>query len=304
MNLNRRTTLGAALAVAVIATVGCDDYLEVESPTVIEASTIDPVQDAELLSRSAETNFFDAFDNVAVYSAFFTGEAYVDDTFPTRNDIARRTIDPRNGTLNSEVFQPLVSAIASNERTQKLLAGSPKENSISTARAALNAGFAIELMGETFCQGLISTDLQNLGAPLTPEQTLSEAVKRFQRAVTLGTPLGNNDIVNAANVGLARAYLQLGRHGEAAATAAKVPANFTYSALKADDPSQRTRLGNTPYFFTVQRPNLVVPPYFRALNDPRVPSTRAWQPPTGQGGQLVFQAQAKFTRWGQPVRLA
>lgn len=304
MNIKRRSTLGAALVAATFATTGCNEFLEVENPTVIEASTVDAVQDAETFSLSAQTDFWDAFDNVAVYGAFFSGEAWVDDTFPTRNDIARRTIDPQNGTLNGEVFAPLVSSIAANERVLKLLQGTAGENSISAARAALSSGLAIELMAETFCQGVISTDLQNLGAPLTTEQTLNEAIQRLQRAVALGTSLRNQEIVNAARVGLARAYLQKGDLANAASEAAKVPSSFVYNALKVDDPSQRGRLGNTQYFFTVLRPNLVVPPYYRALNDPRVPSTRDKQPPTGQGGQLVFHAQAKYTSWRQPVRLA
>ena len=308
MKPNQRLISGVALAVATFAIAGCDDFLAVENPTVIESTTVNPVTDAETFSLSAQTDFFDAYDNIVVYGAFFSGEAWVDDTFPTRNDIAQRTIDPRNGTVNAEVFAPLASAIASNERVLNLFKGTPQENSINAARAALNSGFAIQLMAETFCQGVISKGTgittADLGPPLGTAETINEAINRFMRAVELGTTLKNNAIVNAAQVGLARAYLQKGDLAQASAAAQKVPANFRYDALKVDDPSFRTRLGNTPFFFTALRPNLVVPPYYRALNDPRVTFTREKQPSTGQGGSLEFFAQTKYPGYGTNVRLA
>ncbi len=302
------TVLGAAaLAVATLATAGCDDFLSVENPGVIEASTVDPVADAETFSRSAESDFFTAFDDVVAYGAWFSGEAWLDDTFPTRNDISKRVTDNRNGTLNTELYAPLSQAIASNSRVLQLLAGTPRETSVSAARAALNLGFSLTLMAETFCQGVISSGPEALGSPLTPAQTLDSAVVRFQQAVTLGTGLNTAEgtsIANAARVGLARAYLQKGEYQNAINAGTPVPAAFVYNAIRVDDPSNRGRLGNTVYSFTITRPNLVVPPYYRDLNDARVPSTRTGQPGTGQGGQLVFHAQNKYPAWNTPIRVA
>ncbi|HEX2093228.1 MAG TPA: hypothetical protein VHG28_12545 [Longimicrobiaceae bacterium] len=309
-------SLGTALAVATFATAGCDNFLEVENPAVVEASTVDPVADAPVFSLSAQTDMWEAYDDVAVYGGWFSGEIWVDDTFPTRNDIAKRVIDPRNnGTLNTELYTPLQRAIAGNHRVLRLLAGTASENSIHAQRAAMNLGFSLALLAETFCQGVISQGAQQLGTPLTPAQTLDSAVVYFQRAINMRGQITGTDTVEAKNnlyasrIGLARAYLQKGDNQNAAAAAqaaltSGAPASFEYRALKVDDPSNRTRLGNTQYYFTVLRPNLVAPPYLRALNDPRIGSTRTGQPPTGQGGQLVFWAQTKFPNWNSPVRIA
>ena len=90
-----RSALSAALVAVAALAAGCDNFLEVEHPGVIDAGTIDPVADAETFSLSAQTNFFNAYDNVAVYGAFFTGEAWVDDTYAGRKDMARRSVDDR-----------------------------------------------------------------------------------------------------------------------------------------------------------------------------------------------------------------
>jgi hypothetical protein len=175
---------------------------------------------------------------------------------------------------------------------------------VSSARAALNLGFSLQLMAETFCQGVLA-----VGAPLTQEETAREAIRYFLQAIELATAVGEPEMAMAAQVGLARAYLQVGDYAEAAAAAAVVPAEFRYDALKVDDASSRTRLGNTIFYYTAARPNLVVPPYYRALQDGRVPfalltDPQSGQPVGGQGGMLAYFYQRKFGSFGAPVRLA
>jgi hypothetical protein len=303
MYLHRRT-LTAALLLAAAATGGCDNFLSVENPGVIEEGTIDPVADAETFSLSAQTNFFNAYDNVALYGAFFSGEAWVDDTYAGRKEIARRNVNDRDVLLVADLYQPLAVAATSNLHVLEILEGTSKEVSLSTARAALNLGFSLQLMAETFCQGVLA-----VGAPMTQQETSREAIRYLLQAVELGTAVGDANIALAARVGLARAYLQVGDHAEAAAAAASVPADFRYDALKVDDASSRTRLGNTIYYYTAARPNLVVPPYYRALQDARIPFALRTDPQTGapvggQGGMLAYFYQRKYTGFGAPMRLA
>lgn len=303
MYLNRRALAGVALLIA--ATSGaCENFLGVENPGVIEEGTIDPVADAEVFSLSAQTNLFNAYDNVVVYGAFFTGEAWVDDTYAGRKDVARRAINDRDALLVSDLYQPLAVAATSNLHVLEILAGTEKEVSVSTARAALHLGYALQLMAETFCQGVLA-----VGAPMTQEQTSREAIRYFEQAIELGTAIQDAAIVHAARVGLARAHLQVGDYPAAAAAAALVPADFRYDAIKADDASSRTRLGNTLFYYTAARPNLVVPSYYRALADGRIPfalltDPASGQPVGGQGGMLAYFYQRKYTSFAAPVRLA
>lgn len=313
MKLQSLTRMAGAASLALVATA-CDDFLTVRNPTVIEASTIDPVADAATFANSALNNFYVAADNVAVYQAWFTGEAWVGDTFPTRNDIAKRQIDFANGTLSGEVFNPLARAVATGERTLDLLAGATPgaATSLNIARAAFASGYGIQYMAETFCQVVISKGLEeaDLGAPITPAAGAAEAATRFQRVIDAagqaGTGAEATRLLNAARVGLARARLFQGDYAGAIAAAQLVPAAFVYNIPRVDDPSNRGSLGNTVFAFSRDRASLVVPPYIRALNDPRTASTLGGTgfPVKSQGNDLDFYRQVKYGDYGADMRLA
>jgi hypothetical protein len=278
---------------------------------VIDASTVDPAADAGTFANSALNNLYAAADNVAVYQAWFTGESWVGDTFPTRNDIAKRQIDFSNGTLSTEVFNPLARAIATGERTLEILEGATGgETALNTARAAFASGYGIQLMAETFCEVVISSNLENIGAPLTPSDGSVQAAERFRRVITALQGVTGGEATrfrNAANIGLARALLFQSDYAGAITAAQQVTdATFAFLIPRVDDPSNRDPLGNTVYSFTLSRPSLVVPPYFRALNDPRVESALGGGgfPTKTQGNDLDFYRQIKYDDWGAPVRLA
>src|SRR3712207_144401 len=92
-----RAVLGLALAATA---AGCDNFLEVKQPTVMDASNVEAASNLAMLSQSAQGNLFNAVDNVVVYGAWFSGEAYVDDSTPQRTDIGRRDAVENNSLLN------------------------------------------------------------------------------------------------------------------------------------------------------------------------------------------------------------
>lgn len=302
-----RVMVGAG---AVIAAAGCDNFLSVENPGVIDAGTVDPVADAPTFAQSALNNMYTAFDNVAVYQAWFTGEAWLGDTFPTRNDISKRNIDYTNGTMEGDVWSPLARAIATGERTGELLADlSDASSNLNIARATFASAYAIQLMAETFCQTVISSSLDNIGAPLGQQAAAAEAEARFEKVVSVATANGNAEatiLANAARVGLARARLFQGDYAGAVTAAQDVPEDFEFYVPRVDDPANRGPLSNTIYSFTLARPSLVVPPYFRALDDPRITSALGGDgfPLKTQGNDLAFHRQTKYTDYGAGVRLA
>jgi hypothetical protein len=317
--LNRfRPIVGATMAASILVTAaGCDSYLEVKNPTVIDASTVDPVADAPTFSLSALNNLFNAFDDFIVYGAWFSGEAWEGDTFPTRTDIARRTIDfvegveTTNSTVPGDIYNPLARAISTGENVQVLLADLPDATSnINLVRATYASATGILFESELFCQTVISSSLTNLGVPLTSVEGAAAAEERFKRVITQGTAVNTPEalmLANAARVGLARALLFQGKNAEAVAAAGEVPASFEFLAPKVDDPSNRGALGNTVYSFTLSRQSLVVPPYYRALNDPRVTSNltiTASGPAKAQDNFFDFHRQTKYTGWGDDIRLA
>lgn len=304
-NIRRAVTRTAAGTLVVLGAAACsNDFLNVTNPDVIDAATVDPTSGASTLAQSAQQNFATALGLLSVYSGWFTVEANVSDTFPTRNEFGFRLISDLNGSLNTDVWTPLSRAAASTKTVLDLDLPNPDSN-LNVARAATFRGFSILMMATDFCTGTLSG-----GPELTTAQLLDSAIFWFDRAVSVGTNAGTEgrDLANASRVGRARAKLQKGDKAGAAADAAAVPAGFVYNMRYTDDAGNRARLSNRQYQLTFDRSSISVAPFFRT-GDPRVP----FKAPTGpdstklSGQDAVpggFYEQTKFNGYATPQRLA
>lgn len=299
MNSSRlmRATTASAVALALAA---CN--MDVVNPGVIDASQFDPSGDAATLSLSAQSNFYRAYTNSVYWSAFFSGELVVGAVRQETNDIGRRVATSSTNDVGN-AWGNLQRSLATNELALQSLAKGPNAASdINLARAYMNAGFSLVLLAETYCQGDIL-----VGPPLTPAQMLDSAIVRFRQAVTIGTAAAaagvaeGTKVVNASNVGLARASLQKKDYATAATAAALVPASFVFNAITVDDASNRA-LGNGTYSYDISGRLLVVPDVYRALNDPRVPWKDAAQKAQDTG--LEYYQQLKYTSYATPIRVA
>ena len=304
-----RTATGTALLIGAAA---CSDkFLNVTNPNVIDAATVDPTSGAVALANSAQQNFVTAIGLLSVYGGWFSGEANVADTFPTRNEFGFRTISDLNGSLQADVWAPISLAAASAKTVLDLTLPTPTTN-INLARAATFRGFAILQIASDFCTGTLSS-----GPELTTAQLLDSASFWFSKGVDVGTANGTADgkaLANAALVGRARAKLQKGDLAGAASDANAVPAGFVYSLNYTDDAGNRGRLSNQQYIFTFNRTAFSVAPAFRTI-DQRV----TFKAPAGvtiagsqgasalQGQDAVpggFFEQTKFKNFAATMRLA
>lgn len=316
MNRRVRGRTGALIALTALAPLvaGCDDYFTVDNPNVIDASAVDPVADGDIFARSAFQTLVSAYSGgYIVYSAWFTNEAWVGDTFPTRNEYGRRLIDDRNGTHEGMYFG-IVRAIAQGEQVLEILAGAEGQD-LNLARAAFTSGYGLLLQGEGFCEGTMRGPGGVPGPLMTPAQLLETAVDRFDQAIAFaaGSSVSEAaDIANAARVSKGRALLQLGQGGAAAAAVAGIPEDFEYNAQYVDDAGNRGRLGNGVYSFSPggTRESLVVPPHYREMNDtlnalpddPRITWVDSGR--NAQDGVLRFYGQLKYDNWAAPIRIA
>ncbi|MHB1194614.1 MAG: RagB/SusD family nutrient uptake outer membrane protein [Longimicrobiales bacterium] len=297
----------AVLAVLTPALTACDSFFEVINPNVIESSTVDPVADGTMFSRSAFQTFAAAYGlGYIVYTAWFTNELWVGDTFPTRNEYGRRFIDDRNTSTNGDLWFPLTRSIAQSEQVMEVL-GDAAGTELNVARAAFTSAYALTLQAEAFCEGTMVQPGGVPGGKMTPAQLLEAALVRFDKAIAKGgatTGTEATNIVTAARVGKGRALLNLGRKAEAAAAVNGVATSFTYNIPYVDDASNRARLGNGVYYYSFGglRESLVVSPEYRAMNDPRIQWNDAGK--FSQDGELRLWNQKKYPAWNSPIRLA
>lgn len=305
-----RGRIGTLLVVAALAPslTACDlNFFDVKNPDVIDAASVDPVADGTIFSRSAFQTFARAFgQGFIVYTAWFTNEMWVGDTFPTRNEYGRRLIDDRNTSTTTDLWNPLTQAIAQGEQVLEILDGAPGQE-LNLARAALTSAYGLTLQGEAFCEGTMRGPLGVPGPLMTSTQLLETAVDRFDKAIAFAGGASGTEassIADAARVGKGRALLQLGRKSEAAAAVAGVAASFEFNVAYVDDAGNRTRLGNGVYFYSAggSREALVVPPHYQAMGDPRVTFADAGR--NAQDGVTRFWSQKKFGSWASPIRLA
>jgi len=292
--MTKRSLLTIACVTALSVTA-CN--LDVSNPSVIDASTFNPNSDGNTLSLSAQTNFFIAFQSVALYGGLISEELWSGAARLQTNRLAARTFASTDD-INADFFAPLSLAIASNENAVKALQGGPSASTdINLARASMNLGFALELMAESACAGVIQG-----GPQLTDAQLLDSAIARFSAAVTVATAAGSSGaaILNASNVGLARAYLQKGDYAHASQTAALVPSSFQANVITSGNVSTQNTLGNQLYRITAGA-QIVAPKLYR-VGDPRLPidSTRPGSTLNG----VPYIVQAKYNSYGDKIRLA
>ena len=309
-NLRRvRGRVGALAAVAVLmpALTACDNFFQVENPDVIDAATVDPVADGTVFSRSAFQTFAVAYGSgYIVYTAWFTNEAWVGDTYPTRNEYGRRFIDQMNTSTAPDLWTPLTRSIAQGEAVIEILEGQTGQE-LNVARAAFTSGYALVLQAEGFCAG---TMVQPGGVPgprMTSQELLAKAIERFDKAMSAGGATTGTEaasIVTGAKVGKGRALLDLGRKTEAVAAVSGVATSYAFNVPYVDDASSRGRLGNGVYYYSFGglREALVVPPHYRSMNDPRVQWADAGK--FSQDGELRLYTQKKYPAWNSPIRLA
>src|SRR5207244_10321394 len=120
-----------------------------------------------------------------IWQAYFSGETWAGAARLETSDVARRAIS--SSALDIvPIWSSLQSAIASNALAINLLSGGAgAATDINLARVYMNKGFALELMAESSCQGVILT-----GPPLAVAAVIDSAIAAFKAAIPIATAIG------------------------------------------------------------------------------------------------------------------
>jgi hypothetical protein len=312
-------TAGQWLTVVVLSTpvLGCnilDKGLEATAPDKIETSVLETPANAGLLVSSAIGNFECALKSYIVDAAMASGE-FMDAT-PTAANWAfdRRDTDPTadtryatNGCDVYGIYTPIQIALGTADRSLELLQGwtdaqvANRQDLI--AKAAAYAGYSRILLGEGFCSGAI-----NLSPEMTSAEIFASAEAMFSTAITAAQAAGDQQILNMAYVGRARARLDQGNKAGASADAALVPSGFVINASSENSPTIRR---NRVQDFN-QAGLVSVAPSYRNLTLPAsgggtVPDTRVAVTNAGKNGtdnRTPLYLQTKYPVSTSPIPIA
>jgi hypothetical protein len=274
--------LGAVLAgIFCLTLAACSDItsLKQDAPSRIKAGDLEKPENAALLVESAVGDFECALGDYIVAGGL-VGDELANANLANRIwDFDRRTILPTNTVYSTEscdqgdptVYTTLSTARFDADNALRLLDGWTDEEVPGRvgliATASAYAGYSLVLLGEGMCSAAL-----DIGPELTPAEILAQAEARFTRAIEAATTAGDDQTLNLALVGRARARLDLGNKAGAGTDATLVPADFLVAATYSAAKTQRENLVFTSLYrdvlFTVDAPFRDVT--FGGTPDPRV----------------------------------
>ncbi len=234
----RITRVGGLSLVAgffLLGTVACEGLLDVSDPDIVVPESVTGPKGAELYWAGAIGEFAQSFSTIGneygqvLYSGMLTDEFHLSGTFPTRDQVDRREIDPRNGTMNAlylDLQQARVSAENAATLLEEELPGDPR-----IAEMYSLAGYTYLAFGENYCSGVpyskapLEGDLE-FGQPTPTTETFQLALDRFTSAAAATG--GDTDQQYLAAIGEGRAELNRGNFAAAASAVASVPTSWEY----------------------------------------------------------------------------
>lgn len=314
--IGRLRQLPLVVLVLLVAALGagCHDILSVERPTLITPENIgkDSLTVAAMVA-GAQGPFRAAYAVTAVHGASETDEALFSHVWSPWNQYDDRSVTADGGAYDGISYPELQQARAAGEQMVaniRAALGDASQTSAGYADANAYAGYSALLIADHLCAIPI-----NGGAPQTPDQVRQIAVGYLQEAAKVGAAAKAADIVNLANVGLARAYLGMGDKSNTVTYARKVPADFVAWVRYVADPDfgkwtkynlyNRVSALRSPSEFNLGYD----PALMRAVHDLRVPydtdSLFKLMDPRGlRYAYLPFEP-SSFSHWvpGQPVMI-
>lgn len=292
-----------------------DDLISVEAPSRVAAQDLDDPANADLLVNSAINDFRCALVH------FISAGAYVGNEWGVGGDVVggsfvwydARVFSPTGWTsmyatgdcsqTAPNVYEPLSTARWMADDALRRLddwgdAQVPNRVEL-TAKAAAFSGYSLTLLGEAMCSAAL-----DLGEEMTPDEIFAVAEERFTRAIDAAGTAGEDDILNLARVGRARARLNMGQEADAAADAALVPEGFLYEFpySSADESTENKiyALMDRELMATVEVGYRDME--FQGVPDPRVVAVDLGV--QGPGTDIEIWGTTKYTSLDSPVPVA
>jgi hypothetical protein len=295
----------ALFTVGTLVVTACHT-LDVTQPDIIQPGNLQTASALPTIRAGAIGDFTIAYSGSGAQGSSGTVEGQIltagmlsdelinTETFPDRINVDRRFVEI-NGATMATVFRNLskarrsAEAAAANFRT--LSPDTTKDSGLSEMLSL--AGFAYVMFAENYCSGVPVSNVDPsghllFGDPLTTTQMLDTAINRFNQALGAANALASGSskaqFAAMAQVGRARAFLDLGQFDSADVAAATVATGFSY-VVTHDLNTTRQNNGIFKGTFTFKRYGMADKegvngfPYI-SVADPRTPIYR----PSGASG--------------------
>ena len=304
----------ALVACALLGTAACntDELLEVKDPDLVTPDNVQGEKGADLYWAGALGQFAVAYSSgtsgQALYSGMLSDEFILSGTFPTRNEVDRREMDVRNGTLVG-VYRDLHQArVGLKNAAERLTEFTPGDSRIGEMWN-LN-GYTYLFFAENYCSGVPFGETPNegdvvQGTPTTTAEMLNTAISRFNDGAA--NAAGSSDQTYLSAVGLARAYLNQGSFSQAAAAVSAVPTDWQYLIRSKSGGANNQRNAIYEMNFSQRRWSLSDMEggngvAFQSATDARVP----WEDSGvfGFDEETPLIHQLKFSSWDDDVPVA
>lgn len=278
-----RRTLGGVVLGALALGCSPDQILDVTDPDILNVQDYTTAAGANALRNGVLSDFQAAFagsiDGVIVGTGNMADEIRSTDTFEDRLSVSSRTVIENNpamlGTYRS--LHRARSGAVTAASVLRRVAPEPKPN-IGEVYAL--RGFTEVFFGEMYCSGVpfqveVGDGQFESGASLTTTQVLQRAVQAFDTALTFADT--SNRVRYIAQIGRARALLNLGQFAQAAAAVQGVPTSFQWLTFHSTNSGRQENqvwggLSVTaPRYTAVTREGGNGLPYLQTPPDPRMP---------------------------------
>lgn len=223
-----RKTAGAVLALAVIATTACSDFLEVEDPGRFTDEALNDPNALRAVANGVEGDLMGAYDDYATFSGLMTDELQHTGTWAQWEDMDRGRQGPLIGTDNgvhSSFLQSRTAAQKAQERFTTVMKDSANRT-LLMARAVATEAWANLLLGMHACENPVGPN----GAIVPDIESFKAAIPLMTKAADIAKSARSTDYERFAIAGRARANLFAGNLAAAAADAALIPTDFVFNA--------------------------------------------------------------------------
>jgi len=227
-----RIALGVTIGAAAVLSAACHDFLKVQDPGRFSNEALDNITVLTAVANGVEGQFQQIYDDFVVFTALNSDEVINSSTWIDWADVSTGRIRgdwptaPGFATTQDELLRTRYSAENAADRLTRVL-GADANKSPLMAQVKVYDAWADLALGMGYCESPLVSN-----GPRAPDtQLYAQSIKKFNDALTVAQAASQQQWVNFALAGRARANLLAGNYDAALADAQAVPAGFIKQAV-------------------------------------------------------------------------